>query len=316
MAQSKRNDGKQLESVIAHMEGLRLPVGWTVTPRKLMPSKSGGTVAELDIVISGKVGTKDFSWLIECRDRPRSKAPASWIEQLATRKSRFNLSCVTAVSTSGFSPGAIEVAQQFGIDLREFKQLTAGEFSCWPELSFMPHRTDIVLLHTAGLEFESFASSEIEGAVHEKLAVLTSSLVLKSATTDADVTPHTIFMKVLDANPVILKDLEVNGPALPVNFRAHLQGDNRYLLETRAGPIPVVSVVFNGSVQRSEELQPLVVAGEYLHTESRASIARIRTFAPQALPGIKLQTEIHESMDEEGVTFVLRSVENIESTKL
>ena len=309
MATSKRNDGKLLESVIAYVEGLRLPPGWKVTPRKLMPSTAGGTAAELDIVISGKVGTMDFTWLIECRDRRQGKAPGSWIEQLVTRRARFNLSRVTAVSTSGFSRGAVELAQQYGIDLREFKKLTAEEFSSWPELNFMPHRTDIILLESATLGFESYDSAEIEEAIKRKVASLNALYTLKSVPAGTEVTMQSIFTKVIDVNPVILAELEVNGPALPVNFEVSMRGSNRYMLETDAGSIPVAIVIFKGSVQRTEELQPLIVAGEYLHTQDRSSIARIRTFAPQSLPGINIQTEIHESPDQDGATLVLRAIE-------
>ena len=120
---------------------------------------------------------------------------------------------------------------------------------------------------------------------------------------------QSIFTKVIDVNPVILAELEVNGPALPVNFEVSMRGSNRYMLETDAGSIPVAIVIFKGSVQRTEELQPLIVAGEYLHTQDRSSIARIRTFAPQSLPGINIQTEIHESPDQDGATLVLRAIE-------
>lgn len=309
MATSKRNDGKLLESVVSYIEGLRLPPGWKVTPRKLMPSTAGGTAAELDIVISGKVGTMDFTWLIECRDRRQGKAPGSWIEQLVTRRARFNLSRVTAVSTSGFSRGAVELAQQYGIDLREFKKLTAEEFSSWPELNFMPHRTDIILLESAMLGFDSYDSAEIEEAIKRKVASLNGLSTLKSVPAGTEVTMQSIFTKVIDVNPVILAELEVNGPALPVSFKVSMRGNNKYMLETDAGSISVAIVIFKGSVQRIEEFQPLIVAGEYLHTQDRTSIARIRTFAPQSLPGINIQTEIHESPDQDGATLVLRATE-------
>nr|WP_314481491.1 hypothetical protein [uncultured Pseudomonas sp.] len=309
MAVSERNDGKQLESLIAYIEGLRLPAGWKVTPRKLMPSTAGGTAAELDIVISGTVGTMDFTWLIECRDRRKSKAPASWIEQLVTRRTRFNLSRVTAVSTSGFSRGAVELANLYGVDLREFKQLTADEFSSWPELKFMPHRTDIVLLESAALGFDSYDSVQVEKTVMEKVASLNSLSTLKSVATGTVVTIQSIFTKVIDSNPEILADLKTNGPALPVHFKVNMPANNSYTLATDIGSIPVAVIVFRGSALRTEELQPLLAAGEYLHTHDRASIARIRTYAPQSLLGINIQAEIHESPDIDGATLVLRAID-------
>jgi len=91
MAQKKK-DGKQLENVVTYIESLRLPPDWTITPRMLSSTAKGRPGAELDIMVEGKVGTIDFKWLIECRDRPsEGPAPASWIEQLIGRRQRFNL---------------------------------------------------------------------------------------------------------------------------------------------------------------------------------------------------------------------------------
>jgi len=74
MAQKKK-DGKQLENVVTYIESLRLPPDWTITPRMLSSTAKGRPGAELDIMVEGKVGTIDFKWLIECRDRP-SEGPA------------------------------------------------------------------------------------------------------------------------------------------------------------------------------------------------------------------------------------------------
>jgi hypothetical protein len=309
MSKRIRNDGKQLEDVISFIEGLQLPSGWTVTPRKLMPGRVGRTVAELDIVISGRVGTMDFSWLIECRDRPASgKAPASWIEQLVTRKARYNFSRVTAVSTTGFSSGATELAEDSHIDLREFKRLTPSEFSNWPELTHMPHRTDIVLLNSAMFEFDQFDSPALEKAINDKLATPGGGSTLRSVLTNDLITTHSIFTKIMDRNPSILGGLEVNGPALPVRFRANLKGESSYVLETELGAATVASVLFEGSVQRTEELKPLAVSGEYLRSLGREPISRLRTFEPYNILGVELQAEIHDFPSDGGATIVLRCI--------
>ncbi|WP_454860004.1 hypothetical protein [Pseudomonas veronii] len=79
----KKTDGKQLENVVTYIESLRLPADWTITPRVLSRTDTGRPEAELDILVEGKVDMTDFTWLIECRDRPSAgPAPAAWIEQL------------------------------------------------------------------------------------------------------------------------------------------------------------------------------------------------------------------------------------------
>lgn len=124
------NDGSELERLVKIIEGCVLSKGFSVESRKPVYNDRGIQIAELDIVITGKIGSATFKWLIECRDRPSDgPAPGSWIEQLAGRRSRFNFDKVMAVSTTGFAIGAKEEAERTGIDLRLFQNLTYDEVS-------------------------------------------------------------------------------------------------------------------------------------------------------------------------------------------
>jgi hypothetical protein len=93
-------------------------------------------VAEFDIVITGNVGSAPLTCLIECRDRPsEGSAPGSWIEQLIGRRSRFRFDKVMAVSSTGFSAGAIAAAADAGIQLRSLDKLTTGTVTHWLPLN-------------------------------------------------------------------------------------------------------------------------------------------------------------------------------------
>jgi hypothetical protein len=125
------NDGKSLEWPVSMIEQNLAPSDFTVETRKQV-YEDGVQVAELDIIVTGKVGTSTFTGLIECRDRPsEGAAPASWIEQLVGRRARFKLSSVMAVSTTNFSPGAISYAAQAGIELRTLDGLTYEAIRHW-----------------------------------------------------------------------------------------------------------------------------------------------------------------------------------------
>lgn len=92
---------------------------FTVEVNNRVYSDDGHQLAEFDIEIRGRVGSSDVHWLIECRDRPSTgPAPASWVEQLAGRKQAHRLDRVFAVSTTGFSPAASEIADRLDIRLR------------------------------------------------------------------------------------------------------------------------------------------------------------------------------------------------------
>lgn len=50
-------------------------------------------------------------------------------------------------------------------------------------------------------------------------------------------------------------------------------GEGTYVLETELGTATVASVLYEGNVQRTEELKPLAVSGEYLHSLGREPIS-------------------------------------------
>ena len=121
-----RDNGKQLEGLVALIEKLHLPPAFDVKTNERV-FYQGIQVAEFDIEIRGRLGTTDVVWLIECRDRPtEGPAPASWVEQLVGRRTRFGFNKVTAVSTTGFAKGASDFAQKEGIETREVRTLAPG----------------------------------------------------------------------------------------------------------------------------------------------------------------------------------------------
>src|SRR5262245_33071300 len=112
------NNGKRLEQLVEMREGMKLPEGFKITKNSPVYNDEGKQVAELDVLIEGKIGSVLHRTLFECRDRPsEGAAPVSWIEQLHGRRQRLKLNAIIAVSTTGFSPGAIEFAKNANIPL-------------------------------------------------------------------------------------------------------------------------------------------------------------------------------------------------------
>ncbi|QEN47125.1 hypothetical protein [Pseudomonas protegens] len=306
----KKTDGKQLENVVAYIESLRLPRDWTITPRVLSRTDTGKPEAELDILVEGKVDMIDFKWLIECRDRPSAgPAPAAWIEQLIGRRLRFNLSRVTAVSTTGFSAAAIEVAERFEIDTREFRDLSPSEFEGWPELIGMPHRTEICYLDKVEFGIESLPPTVSAECLNEVLQGDQANITLRNVITNMTITPREIFTKTLGNNPELLCGLTLNGPAVPVDFKVNL--NEPYMLDTSDGPVPIALLRCTGRVRLLEEHKPLVVSGEYSRSPTGEKISRLRMFEPMEIFGLNLQTEIHESPGLPGSTVVFRNISEV-----
>ena len=139
------NSGKELELLVQEIERSLLPSGFDVALNKTEFNQAGDQLAEFDIVISGRLGSSLVKWLIECRDRPsQGPAPGSWIEQLATRKTRFKFDKVIAVSTTGFAKGIVGFADSQGISLRSVDRIAdiATDFNI-QEIRYYAHQVTI-----------------------------------------------------------------------------------------------------------------------------------------------------------------------------
>jgi hypothetical protein len=72
----------------------------------------------------------DHLTLVECRDHEHPQ-DVQWIEELIGRRQSLVAQTVMAVSSSGFTKGAIAKAAKHGIAVRDFRNLTDGEVQAW-----------------------------------------------------------------------------------------------------------------------------------------------------------------------------------------
>jgi len=146
------SDGRQLEALVAFVEKTLLPQGFAVSTNERVFNDDGVQIAEFDVEIRGRVGSRNIAWLIECRDRPADgPAPGSWIEQLVGRRVRFGFNKITAVSTTGFPHGATEFAQAQGIELREVEALRPEAFTDWLAIGHFQHLEKLTTLQHASI---------------------------------------------------------------------------------------------------------------------------------------------------------------------
>jgi hypothetical protein len=68
--------------------------------------------------------------LVECRQH-KSRQDVQWIEELIGRRTSLGAQSVIAVSSSGFTTGALRKAKRHGITSRDLKQLTDLEIRSW-----------------------------------------------------------------------------------------------------------------------------------------------------------------------------------------
>lgn len=294
------NDGKRLEALVAYAEKTLLPYGFEVRANERVVNDEGIQIAEFDVEARGKVGTTDFAWLIECRDRPTSgPAPASWIEQLVGRRGRFNFNKVTAVSTTGFSAGATEFAAAAGIELREVRSLTP-----WLEMRYLTNH----VRHTTLLGMRALLRDDV--SEEQKLALMAvlqvgngATPILRSSSSGELVTPDFAFCGAVGSNQDLFSDLVPNGEAKRIELHASYTDDDHFIVHTTEGDISLPGIIFVGDLRLKEKIIPLVYTAEYRKLNAEEPISQVVSFAPTSAMGIDFALEMHR-LAETGETHV------------
>ena len=303
-------DGRQLEALVAFVEKTLLPRGFEVRSNKRVLNDNGVQIAEFDIEIRGKVGSTQIAWLIECRDRPADgPSPASWIEQLVGRRTRFGFNKITAVSTAGFSRGAIEFADAQGIELREVADLTPASFA-WLQVSNL-HHVDRV----SGLREATFFVGDNEGRkrrrafarLMEKMPA--NAAFLRSIKTGGMTTAANAFSAAVRAVGNLFDDVRANGPSKPIELEVVYENDDdHFVIDTKTGPIRIRAITFAGELRITETLVPLARTAEYRHTKSGEPISQLVAFAPQQAGSLRFAMEMHRIAETKRTHIVLRQL--------
>lgn len=300
-------DGKQLEGLVAFVEQTMLPAGFKVETNQKIFNDDGVQIAEFDVKIRGKVGTTEIAWLIECRDRPAAgPAPGSWIEQLFGRRSRFGFNKVTAVSTTGFAPGAIAFAQKEGIELREVKALTPEEFRDWLLIRHIEHRENVTRLDHASLLVNKEESDERKQALLEVIASESSGVpLLRNSKTGAKVSTAAAFASAVQEPGNLFDGLAPNGEGRKIRLRVkYANQSDHFVVETKLGPVRIEEIIYLGELSVKERLVPIAITAEYRDAETGNVISQVAAFEPQEMHGMKFSLEMHR-MGENGETHII-----------
>lgn len=259
-----KSDGKYLEDLVAFIEQLHLPEGFKVEKRKRIFNEAGVQMSELDIEIRGPVGSTEFSWLIECRDRPsEGSAGGEWIEQLVGRRDRYCFGRVSAVSTSGFSSSAIEYAKTKGIELKSVNVLDVSEFADWLLCSTMTCTTRLhAVKHMTLYPLESATEAE-RSALSERIKqAAPENTILKSSKTGLLCKNGEAFVNVVDES--LFDGLIPGGPSRPVQYLVdYVNDDDHFVVSTDAGDIRIGRILFVGELSVSQRMLSLANAREY-----------------------------------------------------
>jgi hypothetical protein len=276
------NTGKSLEQLVKQIEEICLPKGLSISVDEQVFDEKGNQLAEFDIIISGKIGTTSFKWLIECRDRPSDgPAPGSWIEQLVGRRDRFALDKVIAVSTTGFARGAKGFAKQKGIELRSVEMITSDSITEWLKISEVDvkvnfgHAKHITLIadkHTDAKSVQALKST-FKGKNFQHKQALISTQSGESTSVFA------IWQNFLNANPQIFDDVLYNQQSKEAEIRIHFDDPgNRYRVQTDEGIVEIIRINFLAELSVDCKKVPLKEITQYSKVSENETIAQSAHF--------------------------------------
>jgi hypothetical protein len=96
-----------------------------VAESKLLRDVVTGTEREVDVCIEKPFGGHLVTISIECRDRGRP-ADVTWVEEMKAKHERLPTNVLALVSSSGFSPEALEVAKLYKIETISLEKVSTS----------------------------------------------------------------------------------------------------------------------------------------------------------------------------------------------
>jgi hypothetical protein len=131
--------GRSLELLVHGLEQLLAKAPVEIRSPDYITGKITKRRREVDVSLRSQVGSVDVLVIIECRDRGKPQ-DVTWIEQLASKREDVGADKAVAVSATGFSPGARNLARSKQVDLRSLEELEADVVFDWLYAQTVEHR--------------------------------------------------------------------------------------------------------------------------------------------------------------------------------
>lgn len=305
-------DGAELEDLVAFVERQLVPKGFAVNQRRRI-YEDGVQIAELDIVVTGKVGSTDFSWLIECRDRPsEGAAPIDWIEQLVTRRARLGFSKVTAVSTTGFGPAATSFAQrpESRIDLRTVQALVPDEVAHWIEPANATVREWGFENVVCDIWVDPAATPEQRRQAEEVMAIARRDRapVLRHEQSGEVLNPCRVYINFAMRMEDVKNPLVSGAAPTPFGVEFPCKDELAFLIDTQSGPVRLAALRLNGSISVIETPWPSQALGyEIIGDAGSSKVSQAVRFDPVDVEGKNMLFELHRIEGTNQIIAVLKT---------
>ena len=302
--------GRDLEILVALLEDRLGPEGVGVKSPDWIVGKHSGSPREVDVSLRSRVGSSEVLIVVECRDRQHSE-DVRWIEQLATKREDVGADKAVAVSSSGFSCGAVNMATAKNVELRILSEVDVEEFRAWlrfEEVNLLKNRAVIThVLAVPSVPATGFGIDQIE-ALKQLIGVETPAFIRRRDCERLSV--KDIWQRV-KLQPELFSGMW-SGPAR-VRRRIRLEASDEhggFQVMTTAGPIDLDFLEFDAQLWRDEESLP--PARGRVYQDGDKILSRTVEFEFE-LTGTELALGFHrvEDSEEEFVTIRLKAVPKV-----
>jgi hypothetical protein len=253
--------GREFEQQVERLKAAFAPMGVIVTSPDFFPDRVTGVLREVDVGIRGLFG--DQFGTLECRDRV-SVQDATWIEQLVTKREDIGASFTIAVSSSGFSEGAVKKARHYKIGIGQTRELVPAELLEWIGVGEV----------TCSYNDRCLTQLQIELYYRRKGTKLSPELVAEHARNGPDtaffiekangrlVTPNDLFRQYEQRHPDLWSTVPKNGECLEIRIPIEVLQETLQV-KTTEGMRDVKTIYTCWSLTRTIEKQAVSRMFEY-----------------------------------------------------
>ncbi len=223
------------------------------------------------------------------------------------RRTRFGFNKVTAVSTTGFAAGAVEFANDQGIELRTINILSKEELFPWLKMTTFWMTNSVAELHWTSVLLDEL-NPEHQKAVQVALTIPDNTALLLSSRTNMVISPVDAFLAIVKEQKLV-EELKPNEPDKEKDIKLqvrYINDDDHIVIKTVIGLIRIPLIYFSGKIKTTGSWVPLFQAQEYRNLSNEQSISQVAVFK---LPGSNLAPysfEIYKISESSKTHIVLR----------
>jgi hypothetical protein len=251
-----RRRGRRLENIVAVIEKSLDPERLVVKSPDVELDKTTGKPREIDVGIRLKGGSTALLIMVECREWKRRQG-VEWIEQVASKRSAIGAATAVAVSSSGFTKGALQKARHEGIETRGIDEIDADDVRDWFQVFHFTLLQRRYELHHVelGLDLRDEELQDETRSLAGQWKYGDEVFICKPENRKCS---FDIIHRVAINNDEVWQAIPTDGAKTPRRLEVNYPNEaGRYQLQTAEGPVDIARIVFYVTQWIEERAVPL-----------------------------------------------------------